>query len=112
MVTLHLRGTVSTRDFVAKVQALLDARGPDGNLRLLLDWSGIERWGFEDWSELSALSCEAAAGRIAGTAILHPSAWKRQAALLAAILRRENVLVRSWKPAGIDDAIRWLENAK
>lgn len=38
----------------------------------------------------------------------HRVAWNRQAAMFAAILRRESVLVRSWKPSQIEDALAWL----
>lgn len=107
-LVLRLRGAVSTQEFV-ELAGRVRRRGKTiGHVRLLLDWRALKTWDLEDWSVPAFRPWIVASHRIERVAIVHHAIWNRQAALLAAILRRENVPVRSWRHDRLTDARRWL----
>jgi stage II sporulation SpoAA-like protein len=105
---LQLRGVVSTREFIARFSEVLRHETAQDDFRILFDWRSLRRWHLEDWSVLGEGQWLVAARRIERIALVHDVNWNRQAALFAAVLRRENVLVRSWRPAQIEGAAEWL----
>lgn len=107
-IVVRLRRAVSTQEFV-ELAGRIRRRGKTvGHVRLLFDWRSLKEWSLEDWSALAFRPWVAASHRIERVAIVHHTAWNRQAALIAAILRREHVPVRSWMPDRVIDARRWL----
>ena len=106
-IAIHLRGEVSGRDFCAFIErALCD--GAAERLRVLTDWRELKPRSLSDWSVETLCPWIIAAGRIERVAIVHQAVWNRRAALLAAVLRKEDVLVRSWKPECTHLALQWL----
>lgn len=105
---MRLRGAVSTQEFVELAGRIGRKAKAVGHVRLLLDWRALKAWDLEDWSAPVFRPWIVASHRIGRVAIVHHAAWNRQAALIAAILRRENVSVRSWKHDRMTDARRWL----
>lgn len=107
-VVVRLRDTVSTQEFVELAGRICRRGKTVGHVRLLFDWRSLKEWNLEDWSAPAFHPWIAASHRIDRLAIVHHVTWNRQAAMIAAILRREHVPVRSWKPDRVIDARRWL----
>ena len=105
---LQLRGVVSTREFIARFSEVLGHETAQQGFRILFDWRSLKQWRLDDWPVLSEGQRQVAARRIERIALVHDVNWNRQAAMFAAVLRRENVLVRSWRPAQIEGAAEWL----
>lgn len=107
-MVLHLNGAVSTRDVVALFESLPFPMRGTNSIRVLFDWRALTEWSLEDWGILREARWSEIACPVSQIAMVHHPIWKRQAAMFAAILRRENVLVRSWKPEQIEEAFAWL----
>jgi hypothetical protein len=104
---LRFSGVQTREDIAGAVAAVIQLCNSREAMRLLCDWSEVRGWACEIRS-LPASEWVAAAGRLERVAILHHHRWNRQAAWLAAILRRERVEVRSWLPRQSEDARKWL----
>lgn len=108
VIFLHLSGAASAQDCIALFASPLFRNSQSNALRVLLDWRSLGEWTSEDWSVLSVAQSAEITRPPARIALVHPTCWKRQAAIFSAILRREKVLVRSWRPEQLDMALAWL----
>jgi hypothetical protein len=98
-------GDLSRSDLVAFVLSLRDLREGEMRIRILLDWTEIERWKAGTahpslWRDLPE--------SIDRAAIVHQHRWDRQAAVLAAMMRMNQTSVRSWAPSSATAAMAWL----
>ena len=115
--TLHGRPVVSVRlvgmqsaTELGELSGAIARCVPGGEpLRILFDWTALEGW---DVVEMGVSGCcrqwMSVACRIERVSIVHAHRWNRQASLLAAALRRQAAVVRSWPPRRLSDAIDWL----
>ncbi len=106
ILIVRLRGLVLTREF-SGIARLMEGKQMS-HFQMLQDWRLLKRWNMEGWSVAALQPWSAAAPHFKSVAIIHDGVWNRQAALFAAILRRENVLVRSWRPGRLSNASQWL----
>jgi len=107
LVKVRFRGTVSNREFT-DLAAIIADFGSGIAVLVYLDWVGIERWEFTVASANGVPTWRRASQVIERVAVIHPPRWNRQAAWLAAILRKEGVEVRSWRPKDAMAAAIWL----
>ncbi len=91
---LRFSGVQTSEDIAGAVAAVIQLCKSREAMRLLCDWSDVLGWACET-RLLPVSEWVAAAGRVERVAILHHHRWNRQAAWLAAMLRREHVEVRS-----------------
>lgn len=105
--TLRFSGVQTNTDIGGAVVAFIRQNRSRDGLRLLFDWSDVLGWACETRS-LPMAEWLAAAGRIERVAIFHHHRWNRQAAWLAAMLRRGNVDVRSWRLRESERMKKWL----
>lgn len=103
-LTVRLRAIVTTPRFVAFAGYIERVEAQ----QILLDWRLLLEGSLQGWSASGLEPWRAVAHRIERVAIIHDAQWNRQAALLAAVLHRENVLVRSWRPSQLERAHQWL----
>jgi SpoIIAA-like len=106
-IMLRFSGVQTHEDIAGVVAAVIQLCKSRDGMRLLCDWSDVRGWACETKS-LPVHEWVTAAGRVERVAVLHHHRWNRQAAWLAAMLRRENVRVRCGHlrdPAG---ARKWL----
>lgn len=82
--------------------------GASCNALVYLDWIRVDQWTFDPAQANGMIAWRKAAGIIERVAIIHDHHLNRQAAWLAAILRREGVTVRSWQPRNAHAARAWL----
>jgi hypothetical protein len=107
-LTIRLCGSQSISEFLPFADNLARLCGERPNLRILFDWTALDGWDaksgfastFRSWKKESLL--------FERMAILHEHHWNRQAALLAALLRSETRLVRSWASRDRSKAMAWL----
>lgn len=107
VVTVRFRGAVTNREFIDLAAALANL-GTAEMVLVHLDWVGIDRWAFSVPTASGAAAWRRARKMIARTAIVHQPRLNRQAAWLAAFLREEGVMVRSWRPQNAAAAATWL----
>lgn len=110
-VTARLRGLQSTSEFASFDQVLARMRGDREHFRVLFDWTALEGWDAKDQIASSCLNWKKGSLVIERMAIVHQRQWNRQAAVLAAVLRAESRLVRSWIPRDLSKAVAWLREA-
>jgi hypothetical protein len=108
-VIFSMRGAVGKNDLVTLRRAVAGFGKFGTQCCLLVDWSDLE-------------ACEAALPRprnrtviesvngLERVAILHHRALNTRAAYLAALLRSNGVLVRSYRPSDRDRALDWLNS--
>ena len=109
IVTVRFRGKLLVSDLSVFETALSDRNAGLEHIRVLFDWIGVEGWGpgtgdsawWPNWSDM--------ARPIERAAIVHERRWNRQAALLAAILRKNKAQARSWLPRNLPAALVWLK---
>jgi hypothetical protein len=104
---LRFSGLQTCEDIARAVEAVIQMCASRDGVRLLCDWSDVRGWACET-KALPVHEWVGAAGRLERVAILHHHRWNRQAAWLAAILRRGNVDVRSWHLRNPEAARKWL----
>jgi hypothetical protein len=104
---LRFSGVQTREDIGGAVAAVIQLCKGRDDIRLLCDWSDVLGWACETKS-LPVREWVAATGGLERVAILHHHRWNSQAAWLAAILRRENVEVRSWHLRHPEGARKWL----
>jgi hypothetical protein len=107
VATLRFSGVQTREDIAGAVGAVIQMCASQDGVRLLFDWSDVQGWTCETRS-LPVSDWVAAAGRIERVAIVHHHRWNRQAAWLAAVLRRGHVDVRSWHLRHAEGARKWL----
>lgn len=107
VIAVRFRGSVTNRE-LARLAAVIDGFDSNCGLLIFLDWLGIEHWVFGAPNANSVKEWRKAARNIVRVAIVHDHRVKRQAAWLAAILRKEGVCVRSWRPQHAATATAWL----
>ena len=107
LVKVRFRGNVTSREF-ADLAAIIADFGSGVAVLVYLDWVGIERWEFTVASANGVTTWRRASQVVGRAAIVHLPRLNRQAAWLAAILRREGVEVRSWRPKDAVAAAIWL----
>jgi len=104
---LRFSGVQTREDIGGAVAAVIQLCKGRDNLRLLCDWSDVLCWACET-KLLPVSEWIAAADPVERVAIVHHHRWNRQAAWLAAVLRRRNVNVRSWHLREPERARKWL----
>jgi hypothetical protein len=104
---LRFSGVQTREDVGRTVMAVIQLCKGRDEIRLLCDWSDVLGWACETKS-LPVHEWVAAAGRVERVAILHHHRWNRQAAWLAAMLRRGNVRVRCCHLRDPEGALKWL----
>jgi hypothetical protein len=107
VVTIRFRGAVTNREFIDLATTIANF-GSTGRILVYLDWVGIDRWAFSVPTAGDVNEWRRARNVIARAAIVHQPRLNRQAAWLAAFLRKEGVQVRSWRPQSADAAAAWL----
>jgi hypothetical protein len=110
LVAARFRGAVTNTEFTELAAAIADLGSPYGVL-IYLDWVRVDRWTFAPAQANGVTAWRTAARMIERVAIIHDHHLNRQAAWLAAILRREGVTVRSWQPQNARAARVWLGSA-
>jgi hypothetical protein len=106
-LVVRFRGSVTNGE-LACLAATISNFDLNCGLLVFLDWLGIDRWVFEAPNANSVKEWRKAAKRILRVAIVHDHRVKRQSAWLAAMLRKEGVGVRSWRPQYAAMAAAWL----
>jgi hypothetical protein len=104
---VRFRGAVTNREFI-DLAATIANFGSTGRILVYLDWVGIDHWAFSVPTAGGETAWRRARNVIARAAIVHQPRMNRQAAWLAAFLRKEGVQVRSWRPQNADAAAAWL----
>jgi hypothetical protein len=107
IVTVRYRGAITNRE-LATLAAMVTSFESHGGMLIFLDWLGIDRWEFSPHEARGVAAWRRAARKIERVAIVHDRRRDRQAAWLAAILRKEGVSVRSWRPQNAGLAATWL----
>jgi hypothetical protein len=107
VVTARFRGVMTDREF-AELAAMIADFGSARGVLVYLDWLRIERWEFSAPKANHFTAWRRAGRTIERAAIVHDSHMNRQAAWLAAILRKQGVTVRSWRPQDAAAAAIWL----
>ena len=108
LVKVRFRGNVTNREFT-DLAAIIADFGSRLTVLVYLDWVGIDRWEFAIANGVA--TWRGASKAIERAAVIHPPRLNRQAAWLAAILRKEGVEVRSWRPKDAMAATIWLRRA-
>jgi len=106
-VAARFRGAVTNAEF-ADLAAAITRLGSSCTALIYLDWVGVDHWAFAPAQPNGVTTWRTAARMIERVAIIHDHHLNRQAAWLAAILRREGVTVRSWRPQNARAARMWL----
>jgi hypothetical protein len=106
LVAARFRGAVTNTEF-SDLAATITDRGSTHGTLIYLDWVRVGHWKFAPIAS-GVIAWRRAAGMIQRAAIVHDHHLNRQAAWLAAILRREGVTVRSWRPQNAGAARMWL----
>lgn len=109
-IAARFRGAVTNSEFADLAAAIADL-GSNCTALIYLDWVRVDHWKFAPVPANGVTAWRMAARMIARVAIIHDHHWNRQAAWLAAILRREGVTVRSWPPQNARAATLWLGSA-
>jgi len=107
VVTVRFRGAVTNREFI-DLAATIANFGSADRVLVYLDWVAIDRWAFSVPTASGVTAWRRARKMIARAALVHQPRLNRQAAWLAAFLRKEGVQVRSWRPQNADAATTWL----
>jgi len=107
-ICVRVRGMQSTTEFGELGRGLVQAYAKTQRLLILLDWSALTGWDNKSAVSDSLRGWTAAASLIERVAIVHAPCWNRQAAVLAAALRIQDVEVRSWAIADLQRALTWL----
>src|SRR5215510_2670682 len=107
LVAARFRGAVTNTEFADLAATIADVGSPCSVL-ICLDWVRVDRWTFAPAQVNGVTAWRKAARMIERVAIIHDHHLNRQAAWLAAILRREGVTVRSWRPQNAGAARMWL----
>src|SRR5260221_5217618 len=94
-VCVRIHGTQSATEFGEFGQVLVETYANARRLLILLDWSALKGWDNEAAASISFQGWSVATPLIERVAIVHAPRWNRQAAVLAAMLRIQNVDVRS-----------------
>ena len=110
-VAARFRGAVTNTEFAELAAAIADLGSSCGVL-IYLDWVRVDRWTFAPAQINGVTAWRMAARMIERVAIIHDHRLNRQAAWLAAILRREGVTVRSWGPQNAGTARMWLGSGR
>jgi hypothetical protein len=106
-VAARFRGAVTNAEF-ADLAATINNLGTTYSVLIYLDWVSVDHWMFAPANANGVTAWRRAARMIARAAIIHDHRLNRQAAWLAAILRKEGVTVRSWRPQSATAAAKWL----
>src|SRR5262245_57455553 len=107
VVTVRFRGAVTNREFI-DLAATIASFGSADRVLVYLDWIGIDRWAFSVPTAGGVNEWRRARKMIARAALVHQPRMNRQAAWLAAFLRKEGVQVRSWRAQNAAAAATWL----
>ena len=107
LVAARFRGAVTNTEF-AELAATIADLGSSRGVLIYLDWVRVDRWTFAPAQVNGVTAWRMAARMIERVAIIQDHHLNRQAAWLAAILRREGVTVRSWGPQDAGAARMWL----
>ena len=107
----RFRGAVTNAEFADLAATIADSGSLCGVL-IYLDWVRVDRWTFAPAQVNGVTAWRMAARTIERVAIIHDHHLNRQAAWLAAILRREGVTVRSWGPQNAGAARMWLDSGR
>lgn len=110
-VSVRFRGAVTDMEFADLATAIANL-GASCTALIYLDWIRVVHWTFEPAQANGVTGWRTAAGIIERVAIIHDHHLNRQAAWLAAVLRREGVTVRSWQPQNARAARVWLVNCR
>ena len=104
----RFRGDLSKCDLTTFVASLQELRDCEKRIRVLLDWTAIEKWEADTaHSSLSSIWRDLP-HNIDRAAIVHEHCWDRQAAVLGAMMRINQTVVRSWLPSNGIAAMEWL----
>lgn len=106
-VAARFRGAVTNAEF-ADLAANIVNFGSTYRVLVYLDWARVDHWKFAPPTASGVTAWRKAAKVIERAAIIHDHHLNRQAAWLAAILRKEGVTVRSWRPQNAAAAAKWL----
>jgi len=107
LVAARFRGAVTNTEF-ADLAATITNLGSSCTALIYLDWIGVDHWTFAPARANCVSAWRTAAGIIERVAIIHDHHLNRQAAWLAAVLRKEGVATRSWRPENAVAAAKWL----
>lgn len=108
VLIIRLYGFVSTVEFSALPEFLLNELDGGLKAKILFDWRSLDNSSLLGWSVVAMEPWIVVVHRIERIAIVHDPGWNRHAALLAALLRRENLNIRSWRPEHLSTAFDWL----
>jgi hypothetical protein len=109
LVVLRRQGAQSKLDIEAIARELAQLQTGDAALRVLFDWSQVDRWPFDAPSAAAIQAWNKTAPSIKRAAFVHDPKWNRHAAILSALMRISSAEVRSFHPPDADGAIEWLE---
>jgi hypothetical protein len=107
-VIFNIRGAVGRNVLVRLRRAVAESR-KFGTQSLLVDWSDLDTCDVARPRPRNRTVIESVNG-FERVAILHHRALNTQAAYLAALLRSNGVLVRSYRPSDRDRALDWLNS--
>jgi len=109
LLLMRQSGPQPKLDIIVIARELARFRTAYAPLDILFDWSKVDAWPFEGPSLAAVRSWKETVPSISRAAIVHDPKWTRHAALLAALFRVRQAVVRSFLPSDFDDAIIWLE---
>lgn len=108
-VVFRIRGVVGGNDLVTLRRALAGSRKFGARCFLLVDWSDLDAGDAARPRPRNRVVIESVNG-LERVAILHHRALNSRAAYLAALLRSNGVLVRSYRASDRDRALAWLNS--
>ena len=110
VVIVRFRRIVTAREFTDLAAMIAGFRSKKNRVLVYFDWVGIDRWEFTVPRPNDVATWCRARETIKRVAIVHLPRLNRQAAWLAAILRKGGVEVRSWQPKDAAAASSWLRH--
>ncbi len=108
-VVVRREGAQPKFDIAAIASELARLQTDDAALRVLFNWSLVDRWPFEAPSAAAIRHWNNSAPTIKRAAFVHDPKWNRHAAIVSALVRIHNAEARSFHPPDHDRAIEWLE---
>ena len=108
IVIMRPTGTMTHGTLIAMAGAIAEFDPSDAKL-FLFDWMGIDSWDFSTPKESCVAALHIAASQMVRVAIVHGPRLNRPVAWVAAILREEGVMVRSWRAEQAAAAAAWLK---
>jgi len=110
-IAVRLTGIQPAAEFAESAIALLHELDGASAINVMFDWTALSGWDDNDRAARSCRQWHNAAHLIRRMAIVHDRRWNRQAAALAAIMRKSRRDVRSWHAGEYTEAMQWLAHS-